>query len=106
MILMANVTDSGGKLGMMMLLPRYGFVFASVGVGLQVASFLLYATAHADDYPPKEPPLDCTGTLEEGALGGGLGRAVTLALLQGGLALGLVGMGSLAWVAAGIVLGP
>merc|ERR1712151_1307494 len=93
LILISSSTYTMGRMGFRVMLPRYGFVMASLGVSLQVLSFLLFALTHSNDDPPKEPSFDCTGTLEEGAIGGGPGRAATLLLLQGGIALGLVGMG-------------
>jgi len=100
-LLVSSRVQMVGKLSFMAL-PRYGLVAAAVGVAMQVVLILLFALAHANDYPPKEPPVDCTGTLEEG----GLVRALTLCLLQGGIAFGIVGMGFVGWLAAGAVCGP
>mmetsp|Transcript_93474 Transcript_93474/g.243465 ORF Transcript_93474/g.243465 Transcript_93474/m.243465 type:complete len:625 (+) Transcript_93474:147-2021(+) len=100
-LLLSSRVQMVGKLSFMAL-PRYGLVAAAAGVTMQVALLLLFAVAHANDYPPKEPPVDCTGTLEEG----GLVRALALCLLQGGLALGIAGLGFVGWLAAGAVCGP
>jgi len=100
-LLVSSRVQMVGKLSFMAL-PRYGLVAAVAGVTMQVVLLLLFALAHANDYPPKEPLVDCTGTLEEG----GLVRALTLCLLQGGIALGIVGMGFVGWLAAGAVCGP
>jgi len=100
-LLVSSRVQMVGKLSFMAL-PRYGLIAAVAGVTMQVVLLLLFALAHANDYPPKEPSVDCTGTLEEG----GLVRALTLCLLQGGIALGIVGMGFVGWLAAGAVCGP
>lgn len=100
-LLVSSQVQMVGKLSFMAL-PRYGLVAAVAGVTMQVVLLLLFALAHANDYPPKEPRVDCAGTLEEG----GLVRSLTLCLLQGGIALGIVGMGFVGWLAAGAVCGP
>lgn len=103
LILLASFVDSGKRPSVLSLLPRYGFVGAAVGVALQVISLGLFTMAHANDYPPKEPQFDCSGTLEEGSLGGSLGSAASVVLLQGGIAVGLVGLGFTHWL---LVAGP
>lgn len=84
---------------------RYGFTLAAAAVFLQVATLLVFALWHSGaPEPMPEPPFDGTGTLDwepASALGcqvTSFVRRLTLLLLQGGLFLGWVGLGTIPWV--------
>jgi len=80
---------------------RVGFPLCAAAMVVQVFMLLAFAAYHCEVAPRPEPPLDATGTLqwepesETGRKVVGNIRAIVLLELQGGLVLGVLGLGLL-----------